>query len=63
MINFESINPEQIKLFNIVDMGLSFSAMIRLYEKDSKRKIHEKFLEALDDFATVYINKFWLNGR
>jgi len=49
----ESIDLEKIKLFNIVDMGLSFSAMIRLYEKGSKRKIRDKIINVLNKIHCV----------
>lgn len=39
--------PEEIRLYNIVDMGLTFSAMIRLFEKGSKKKLHRKLLTEL----------------
>ena len=48
-IEFKDLN--KIKLYNIVDMGLSFSAMIRLYEKNSKQSIHNKILKALDEIS------------
>lgn len=32
-------DPEEIRLHNIIDMGLTFSAMIRLFEKGSKKKL------------------------
>jgi hypothetical protein len=43
----ESLDLDKIKLFNIVDMGLSFSAMIRLYEKESKRIIRRNIIKIL----------------
>ena len=46
----KSLNIDKIKLFNIVDMGLSFSAMIRLYEKESKRIIRANVLNILEEF-------------
>jgi len=45
----ELIDLNNIKLFNIVDMGLSFSAMIRLYEKGSKRKIRDNIINILNE--------------
>lgn len=40
---------KKIKLFNIVDMGLSFSAMMRLYEKQSKERLRGKILQLLNE--------------
>ena len=37
-------DPKEARLQNIIDMGLRFSAMIRLYDKGSNRKLHEKIL-------------------
>jgi len=37
-------DPEEIRLHNIVDMGLTFSAMIRLFNKGSKKILREKIL-------------------
>jgi len=37
-------DPEEIRLRNIIDMGLTFSAMIRLFERGSKRKLRKKIL-------------------
>ena len=42
---------KKIKLYNIVDMGLTFSAMIRLYEKETKKTLRDKILEELDNIA------------
>jgi len=36
--------PQDAKLHNIVDMGLDFSAMIRLFEKKSKEKLRARIL-------------------
>ena len=38
---------QEIKLYNIVDMGLTVSAMIRLYEKGTKETLRNKILEEL----------------
>ncbi len=46
-------NPAEIRIFNIVDMGLTFSAMIRLYEKGSKEIIHRKITKILPDIDQV----------
>ena len=37
-------DPEEIRLHNIIDMGLTFSAMIRLFRKGSKKKLHKQIL-------------------
>jgi hypothetical protein len=47
----EFTDLNKIKLFNIVDMGLSFSAMIRLYEKKSKQNIRDNILKILDKIS------------
>jgi hypothetical protein len=49
----EFSDPNKIKLFNIVDMGLSFSAMTRLYEKESKQIIHDNILKILDKISAT----------
>ena len=46
-----------IKLYNIVDMGLTFSAMIRLYEKGTKKTLRNKILEELDNISKVPSNE------
>ena len=50
-----------IRLFNIVDMGLTFSAMIRLYEKGSKKIIREKIIQILPDIANAALLKNFQN--
>jgi hypothetical protein len=37
-------DPEKIRLRNIIDMGLAFSAMIRLFDNGSKEKFRKKCL-------------------
>jgi hypothetical protein len=44
-------DPEEVRLFNIVDMGLTFSAMIRLFKEGSKKLLHEKIRNILPDVA------------
>ncbi|MDH5779054.1 MAG: hypothetical protein OEZ29_00480 [Candidatus Bathyarchaeota archaeon] len=34
----------ETRLYNIIDMGLTFSAMIRLFQKGSKERLHERIL-------------------
>lgn len=41
--------PEKARLDNIVDMGLDFSAMIRLFDKGSKRKLHREMLNRIEE--------------
>jgi hypothetical protein len=43
----EESQPEEIRLHNIVDMGLTFSAMIRLFEKGSKEIVRNEVLARL----------------
>ena len=44
---------EEIKQKNVIDMGLTFSAMIRLFEKDTKQKIACKLYEELQNIKDV----------
>ncbi len=44
------LEPDQVKLLNIVDMALSFSAMMRLFEEGSKDKIQKQTMEYLPRF-------------
>lgn len=46
-------NLAAIRLSNIVDMGLTFSAMIRLYKKGSKETLHKKIVRILPAIANV----------
>jgi len=46
-------DPEQTRIYNIVDMGLTFSAMIRLFEKGSKPIIKRKIIDSLNKLPTV----------
>lgn len=41
--------PKKAKLHSIVDVGLDFSAMIRLFEKGSKRKLHREMLNRIEE--------------
>ncbi len=63
-------DPDQIRLHNIVDMGLTFSAMFRLFEKGSKPIIKEEIIDSLkklpivnskDDYSSIH-RKFCLWG-
>ena len=44
---------EEARIYNIVDMGLTFSAMIRLYKKGTKEILHRKILEELKSISYV----------
>lgn len=44
-------NAHEARLGNIIDMGLDFSAMIRLFNKGSKKKLRDKIL---DDIRKVF---------
>ena len=46
-------DPEQTRLHNIVDMGLTFSAMFRLFEKGSKPIIKRKIIDSINQLPTV----------
>lgn len=37
-------DPAEIRLRNIIDMGLNFSAMLRLYATGSKKKLYQRIL-------------------
>ena len=52
-MNIEITDLNKIKLFNIVDMGLTFSAMIRLYEKDSKQNIRDQIIQILKEISNA----------
>jgi hypothetical protein len=43
-------NLEEIRLYNIVDMGLRYSGMVRLYEKGTKQKLIFKIVMMLPTF-------------
>jgi len=56
-------DPEEIRLHNITDMGLAFSAMIRLFKRGSKKKLRRKILdetscvfkvESEESFASIH---------
>ncbi len=40
--------PEYYKMYNIIDMGLGFSAMIRNFMEGTKEKLHKKIMEDID---------------
>jgi len=37
-------DPQETRLHNIIDMGLGFSAMIRLFDKGTKRKLRKSMI-------------------
>lgn len=45
--HFKRMNPEKARLENIIDMALDFTAMIRVFKKQSKQKLHRKMLDEL----------------
>ena len=56
---------KEIRLHNIIDMGLTFSAMIRLFEKGSKKKLRKQILaeaknvfeaKSEEDFNNIHSN-------
>lgn len=52
-------DPADVMLSNIVDMGLTFSAMIRLYKKGSKKILHGEIVHILPKIAkTESLNHF-----
>ena len=40
-------DPAEIRLRSVVDMGLNFSAMLRLYATGSKKRLHHKILREM----------------
>jgi len=48
---------EDVKLRNIVDMALGFTAMMRLFEKDSKEVIQAEILKCLPGFFAAESEK------
>ena len=59
MHNRDLRDPQEIKLYNIVDMGLTFSAMIRLYEKGTKQILHRKILDELKNISKSTSKEFF----
>jgi len=45
------MDNEEIKIRNIIEMGLTFSTMSRVFEKGSKEKIIPKLEDTLGDFS------------
>lgn len=54
MKNQELKDPADVRIANIIDMGLTFSAMIRLYKEGSKKTIHRKIAHILPEIADTY---------
>jgi hypothetical protein len=50
-------DADTAKLHNIVDMGLSFSAMIRLFDKGSKRILRDKIINEVQKVVSVESQK------
>jgi len=46
-------DPADVRVSNIADMGLTFSAMIRLYKEGSKKIIHEEIVTILPEIANA----------
>lgn len=46
-------DPAEVRLINIVDMGLTFSAMIRLYNKGSKGMLQKEIVRILPEIANA----------
>jgi len=40
-------DPAEIRLHAVIDMGLNFSAMLRLYKKESKKQLYEKIFSEI----------------
>lgn len=46
-------NAEETKLNNIVDMGLTFSAMVRLFSKGTKRPLHNRLITSIKETLVI----------
>jgi hypothetical protein len=46
-------DAEKAKLKNIIEMAISFSAMIRVFESESDEKIKNRLNDCIDDFLNV----------
>jgi hypothetical protein len=53
MSSIGQINIKLIRLQNIVDMGLGFSAMMRLFEEGSKKKLHDRIMDFLIEMEVI----------
>jgi len=42
------LKPDEARLHNVIDMGLGFSAMMRLFEKGSKTSLRDEVLRKVD---------------
>jgi len=47
------MNIQEIRLYNMVDMGLRYSGMIRLYKKGTKQKLINKILKLLPQISNA----------
>ena len=54
-------NPEEIRLHNIIDMGLTFSAMIRLFNKGSKETLRKKMLDKARNIFETKSEEHFIN--
>ena len=53
MILFKSKIADEIKRKNVIDMGLTFTAMIRVFEKGSKSKIAGRLFKEFGELSEV----------
>jgi len=44
---------EDIRIYNMVDMGLRYSGMIRLYQRGSKQKLIRKIMKMLPEISDI----------
>ena len=51
--NRELKDPADVRFSNIVDMGLTFSGMIRLYKEGSKKILHKEIVTILPEIANA----------
>ncbi len=54
------VTQEETRLRNIIDMGLTFSAMIRLFKEDSKKILHKKILAEARNVFEVKSEKHFI---
>jgi hypothetical protein len=53
MKNLQLKTPSEVKLRNIVDMGLSFAAMMRVFNEGSKTKLQNKIISEIENVFKV----------
>lgn len=51
------MDKKEIKIENIIDMGLTFSTMARVFEKGSKENIKSRLKNTFDDFTLLTTEK------